>query len=39
MATEHFVKGDFILHLQHNWPLVAAALVLLLYIPVVLVSG
>jgi hypothetical protein len=25
MATERCVKADFILHLQHNWPLVAAA--------------
>jgi len=33
------VKADLILHLQHNWPLTAAALVLLLYIPIALVSG
>ena len=39
MATELLVKADLILHLQHNWPLTAAVLVLLLYIPVVLVSG
>jgi hypothetical protein len=39
MATELLVNADLILHLQHNWPLTAAALVLLLYIPVVLVSG
>jgi len=33
------VKADFIIHLQHNWPLAAAAAGLLLYIPVVLVTG
>ena len=33
------MKADFIIHLQHNWPLAAAAVVLLLCIPVVLVSG
>jgi hypothetical protein len=33
------MKADFILHLQHNWPMVVAAAGLLVYIPVVLVSG
>ncbi len=33
------MKADFIIHLQHNWPLAAAAAGLLLYIPVVLVTG
>jgi len=39
MATELLVKTDLILPLQRNWPLTTAALLLLLYIPVVLVTG
>jgi hypothetical protein len=33
------VQADFLLHLQHNWPLAIVALGLLLFIPVVLVTG
>ncbi|HVC16249.1 MAG TPA: hypothetical protein VNE18_03010 [Rhodanobacter sp.] len=30
---------SFIQHLQHNWPLAAIALGLLLFVPIVLVTG
>jgi hypothetical protein len=33
------VTPEFIRHLQHNWPLAAVVLLLLLYLPVALVSG
>jgi hypothetical protein len=33
------VQANFLLHLQHNWPLAAIALGLLLLVPIVLVTG
>jgi len=33
------VRANFLLHLQHNWPLAAIALGLLLFVPIVLVTG
>jgi hypothetical protein len=33
------MKPDFILHLKHNWPLAVVAVGILLYLPVVLISG
>ena len=33
------MKPDFILHLKHNWPLAVVAVGILLYLPIVLISG
>jgi hypothetical protein len=33
------VTPEFVQHLQHNWPLAAVVVLLLLYLPVALVSG
>jgi hypothetical protein len=33
------MKPDFILHLQHNWPLAIVIAGLLIYLPIVLLGG
>lgn len=33
------LKPEFIQHLRHNWPLAVAVTALLVYLPIVLVSG
>jgi hypothetical protein len=33
------VKPDFIIHLKHNWPLAVIIVGIILYIPIVLISG
>jgi hypothetical protein len=38
-TTEYLVKPDFIVHLKQNWPLAVIIVGIILYIPIVLISG